>query len=75
MTEIKIVSAGKLDKEGLKKIGKSFLICLGAAGIEFLANLTGIADFGSVEVYVATFLPFVVNFLRKWLLPYQTTEN
>ena len=74
MAKIKIVGSWKLDKTGWAKIGKSFLICLGAAGIEFLANITGIADFGSANVYIATFLPFVVNLLRKWLLPYQTTE-
>ncbi len=73
MTEkIKITKAGKLDKEGLKKIGKSFLISLAGAAVVFLGDITNVADFGSAEVYVAAFLPFVINFLRKWLLAYES---
>jgi hypothetical protein len=68
--KIKVVKAGKLDKEGLKKLGKSFLISLAGAGIIFLGDITNIADFGSLEVYISTFLPFLVNTLRKFLLPY-----
>jgi len=72
MEKIKLIESGKLDKAGLKKLGKSFLISLAGAGIVFLGDLTNIADFGSWEVYLATLLPFVVNFLRKWLGVYQS---
>ena len=70
--KIKLITAGKLDKTGLKKVGKSFLLTLGAAALGFIGNLTGIIDFGSSETMVATFLPFVVNFLMKWLGTYES---
>ena len=66
----KIVSNGKLDKAGLKKIGKSFLLTMGAEVIVFIGSLTQIADFGGAEVYVAAAIPFLINFLRKWLGKY-----
>lgn len=68
----KVISNGKLDSEGLKKIGKSFLISLAGAGIIFIGDLTNVADFGSWQTYTATFLPFAVNFLRKWLGKYES---
>ena len=74
MAKIKVVSSGKLDSEGLKKIGKSLLISLVGAGIIFLGDLTNIADFGSWQTYIATMLPFAVNFLRKWLGKYTSTQ-
>lgn len=73
--KIKIVEAGKLDKQGLKKLGKSFLISLAGAAVIFLGDITNIVDFGSWETYVATFLPFIINVLRKWLLSYQVVTN
>jgi len=75
MTEkIKIVGSWKLDKVGWKKIGKSFLLTLAAVGIEFVANITGLVDFGSLTPYVTTFIPFAVNFFKKLILPYQTSN-
>ena len=70
--KIKVVSNGKLDVEGLKKIGKSLLISLAGAGIIFLGDITNISDFGSWQTYLATMLPFAVNFLRKWLGSYES---
>lgn len=70
--KIKVISNGKLDTDGLKKIGKSFLISLAGAGIIFLGDLTNISDFGSWQTYLATMIPFVVNFLRKWLGKYES---
>lgn len=70
--KIKLITAGKLDKNGLKKIGKSFLLTLGAAAIGFIGNLTGIIDFGSSETLIATLLPFIVNFLYKLLGTYES---
>lgn len=66
------VGFGKLDSKGWKSIGKSFVITLGGAGIGFIANLTGVADFGSMQTVVATLLPFVANFLYKWLGSYES---
>lgn len=74
MAKTKIISNGKLDKTGLKKIGKSFLLTLGAAAIGWIANSAGIIDYGSAETIVATCLPFVVNFLYKWLGQYESKQ-
>ena len=71
MERIKIISNGKLDKVGFKKIGKSLLLTIGAAVLGFISNSAGIIDYGSVETLVATLLPFIVNFLTKWLGKYE----
>ena len=70
--KIKLVTAGKLDQAGLKKIGKSFLITVGAAVIGWIANLTGVIDFGSFESIITVSLPFVTNFLYKLLGTYES---
>jgi len=70
--KIKLMTAGKLDMTGLKKVGKSFLITLGAAVIGYIGNLAGVIDFGSAETLVATILPFIVNFLYKLLGTYES---
>jgi hypothetical protein len=72
MAKIKIIKSGKLDKIGLKKIGKSLLLTLGAAVIGWIGNSTNIIDYGSAETLVATVLPFVVNTLHKWLGNYKS---
>jgi len=74
MAKTKIISNGKLDVVGLKKIGKSFLISLIAAGIAFVGDLTNVVDFGGYQNIVITFIPFVVNFLRKWLGKYESKQ-
>lgn len=71
--KIKIVSSGKLDTAGMKKIGKSFLITVGAAAIGFIANSANIIDYGSASSIVATMLPFIVNFLKVWLGKYESS--
>ncbi len=71
MVKTKIISKGKLDKVGLKKIGKSFLLTLAAAAIGWVGNSTNIIDYGSSSTIIATALPFVVNFLYKWLGTYE----
>lgn len=70
--KIKVISNGKLDKTGFKKIGKSFLLTLCAAAIGFIANSADIIDYGSSSTLVATMLPFVVNFLKVWLGKYES---
>lgn len=72
MGKIKIITSGKLDKVGLKKIGKSLLLTIGAALIGFIGDSTGVIDYGSYETLVATLLPFVVNFLHKLLGKYES---
>lgn len=75
MTEkIKIISSGKLDAEGWKKIGKSFLISLGGAAIAFIADLANIVDLGGYQNLLLTFLPFAVNFLKLWLGKYESKK-
>lgn len=65
------VGPWKLDATGWKSIGKSFLITLGGAAIGFIANLTGLVDFGSWNTVMATTLPFIANFLYKLLGTYE----
>ena len=72
MEKARIITNGKLDIVGLKKIGKSLLLTLGAAAIGWLGNSVGIIDYGTSETIVATFLPFAVNALYKWLGKYES---
>jgi hypothetical protein len=74
MAKTKIISSGKLDKTGLKKIGKSLLLTIGAAVLGWIANSAGVIDYGSVETIIATFLPFIVNAGYKWLGTYESTN-
>jgi len=70
--KIKIIASGKLDKTGLKKIGKSFLLTVGAAVLGWIGNSAGIIDYGSLNEFAITFLPFLVNAGYKWLGKYET---
>lgn len=72
MAKVKLITAGKMNKEGWKKVGKSFLITLVAAAIAFLGDITNVVDFGGYQNIAITFIPFVVNFLRKWLGEYKS---
>jgi len=72
MAKTKIITNGKLDILGLKKIGKSLLLTIGAAVIGWVGNSTGIIDYGSMETIIATFLPFIVNAGRKVLGKYES---
>jgi len=72
MVATKIISNGKLDTTGVKKIGKSFLLTVGAAAIGWIGNSAGVIDYGSSATIIATVLPFVVNFLYKWLGKYES---
>ena len=74
MAKTKIISNGKLDKVGLKKIGKSFLLTMGAAAIGWIGNSAGVIDYGSSETIAATMLPFIANFLYKWLGTYSVEQ-
>lgn len=70
--KIKIIKSGRLDKEGLKKIGKSFLLTLAAASLVFIGDLTNTVDFGGWGAIATVFVPFVVNVLRKFLGEYES---
>jgi len=72
MAKAKIISNGKLDKNGLKKIGKSFLLTIGAAVLGWIGNSVGIIDYGSMETLIATILPFIINSGHKWLGKYKS---
>jgi len=71
MGKTKIISNGKLDITGIKKIGKSLLITVVAAVIGWVGNSAGIIDYGSFNELAITFLPFIVNTARKVLLKYE----
>lgn len=71
MVKTKIISNGKLDIEGAKKIGKSLLITIAAAVIGWIGNSTGIIDYGSTSTLIGTMLPFVVATLYKILAKYE----
>lgn len=72
MAKTKIITNGKLDIVGLKKIGKSLLLTIVAAVIGWIGNSTGIIDYGSTETIIATILPFLVNAGYKWLGKYES---
>lgn len=72
--KIKIISNGKLDKKGLKKIGKSLLISLGGAVILFIANITTSIDFGGLNAYAVVFFPWLANSLKLLLGKYESNE-
>ena len=72
MAKTKIITNGKLDKTGLKKIGKSLLLTIGAAVLGWIGNSAGVIDYGSMETLMATFLPFIVNAGYKLLGKYES---
>lgn len=72
MKKVKIVNSGKIDKYGVKKIGKSLLITIGAAVIGWIANLTGLIDFGSANDFMVVLLPWIANTLKIWLGKYES---
>ncbi len=74
MAKTKIITNGKLDKTGLKKIGKSLLLTIGAAVLGWIGNSVGIIDYGSAETIIATILPFIVNAGYKWLGKYESNN-
>ena len=72
MAKTKIVSNGKLDMIGVKKIGKSLLITIIAAIIGFVGDSMNVIDYGSAESLIATVLPFIVASANKWLGKYES---
>jgi len=72
MAKANIIANGKLDSKGVKKIGKSFLITIGAAILGWIGNSAGVINYGSMETILATALPFIVNAGYKWLGTYES---
>ena len=73
MAKVKLITAGKLDAQGWKSIGKSFLLTIASAAIAFIADLTNVVDFGGYQNLAVLIIPFVVNFLRKLMGTYEST--
>lgn len=71
MAKTKIVGPLSIEKEGAKKIWKSFLLTTASAGVVAATDLVGIIDFGSWQNLAVVFVPFVLNVLRKWVGTYE----
>lgn len=69
--KIKVIGPFKLDVIGAKKIGKSFLLTIAAAGVVSLGQLFGVIDFGSYSNLLVILVPFILNTLKKWIGSYQ----
>ena len=63
--KIKVIGPFKLDMNGAKKIGKSFLLTVAAVGVVSLGDLCGIIDFGQYQNIAIIAVPFILNLLRK----------
>jgi len=70
MAKTKIIEAGKIEMEGLKKVGKGLLIGLAGYALTFIIDLPQAYDFGQYTAIITVVSAGVVNYLRKKLLPY-----
>lgn len=70
----KLVGPLKIDKEGVSKIGKSFLLTVGSAAVVAIGDTFGLIDFGSYENLALIAVPFILNTLRKWLGSYESKK-
>jgi len=61
----------KIDKEGAKKIGKSFILTVLAAGFAALGEWAKVIDFGGYQNIAIVVIPFILNTLKVWILPNQ----
>ena len=77
MTEkiTKTVGSFSLDKEGAKKILKSFIISAVGAAVVGLGDLVNVINLGSWQSLLVAFAPFVVNTLKLWLGKYESKVN
>jgi hypothetical protein len=66
------VPSGKIDIEGLKKVGKGALIAGAGAVLTYLAEAIPGVDFGAYAPIVVAVFGIGVNFLRKLLLNYES---
>ena len=70
--KVKVIGPFKIDKEGAKKIGKSFLLTIASAAVATLGQLFGVIDFGSYSNLAVILVPFALNTLKKWLGTYES---
>lgn len=66
-----IIPAGKIDVEGLKKVGIGALIAAAGALLTYIENGIPGLDFGEWTPIVVMVNSVVVNFLRKLIFPYE----
>lgn len=66
------IESGKIDLQGLKKVGKGALIAGSGAALTYLTQNIGNIDFGQWTPIVVAGLGIVVNLLRKFLLSYES---
>jgi hypothetical protein len=72
MTKKTIITAGKLDVAGMKKVGKGALIAGAGAILSYLtANIANL-DFGSWTPVIVAGYGILANFAHKWLTHYES---
>ena len=74
MAKTKIIESGKIDIEGLKKVGKGALIAGAGAILTALAEGIPGIDFGQYTGFAVAFSSILINLGRKYLLQYKKTE-
>jgi hypothetical protein len=66
------VAVGKIDLEGMKKVGKGALIAGAGAILTYLVSAIPGVDFGAYTPIVVAMFGIGVNFLRKLLTTYES---
>jgi len=74
-TKTKVIVAGKLESEGLKKIGKGAIIAVIGALVPFLITISTSYDFGEWGPIVGAVCAILANYLRKRFLSYSIQTN
>lgn len=73
MTEkIKLITSGKLDKTGWKKVGKGAVIAASGAILTYVVELLPNLDFGNYTPIAVAIGGILVNAGWKWLGTYQS---
>lgn len=72
MEKIKVIEAGTINKEGVKKVGRGLLIGFAGYALTEIANLANIIDFGEYQPIAVVVLAALVNLARKYLFPYNS---
>ena len=68
---IKTIPSGKIDTEGLKKVGRGALIAGAGAILTYLASTIPGVNFGQWTPAVVAGASVLINYLRKLLLKYK----
>ena len=71
MDKTKTVSSGKIDVEGLKKVGKGALIAGAGAVLTYVIDALPGVDLGVYAPMIVAASGILINFLRKFLLSYK----